>query len=246
MPHYVLDTHMHTIASGHAYSTIAEMIVEAQRKELQLIAITEHGPNLRGSVTEVYFRNFKVIPRQYGDLELMMGIEADLMDAQGTLCIDETIQKNLDYIIASLHPLVTKPMSKAENTSAYLGAVHNPYVCTLGHMDDGKYECDYEAVIREAALTGTLIELNSSSLHPLSSRKNSRENMTEMMRLCEKYGARVVLDSDAHICYDIANFARADALMKECGFPEELVVNTSVEKFKESILKKRLYFDIVK
>ena len=53
MMHCLLDTHMHTIASGHAYSTISEMIAEAQKKGLSLIAITEHGPKLKGSVTEM-------------------------------------------------------------------------------------------------------------------------------------------------------------------------------------------------
>ncbi|MBR0152887.1 MAG: phosphatase [Lachnospiraceae bacterium] len=246
MSHYVLDTHTHTIASGHAYSTMKEMIDTAREKGLELLAITEHGPQLKGSVTEVYFRNFKVIPRRYGSLELMMGIEADILDAQGTLGIPPQLQERMDYIIASLHPLVRMPMSPEENTSAYLGAMCNPYVCTLGHIDDGKYECDYEAIVREAKRTFTLIEINSSSLHPKASRKNSRENLREILRLCRELDVPVVLDSDAHICYDIANFARAEELLREENFPEELVVNTSVEKFKACIEKKRLYFRVVK
>ncbi|MBR1759010.1 MAG: phosphatase [Lachnospiraceae bacterium] len=246
MPRFVLDTHTHTIASGHAYSTISEMIAMAQQKGLKLLAITEHGPNLEGSVSEIYFRNFKVIPRQYGDLELFMGIEADIMDAQGNLCISDNVQQKMDYIVASLHPIVTAPMSLEENTSAYIGAMQNPYVCTLGHIDDGKYEIDYEAVVKEAKKTHTLIELNSSSLHPLASRKNSRENLKTVLALCEREGVPIVIDSDAHICYDIANFVRAEALIDEVHFPEELIVNTSVEKFKKEIEKKLLYFGVVK
>ena len=38
-----LDTHTHTIASGHAYNTMTEMIKEAAAKGLELIGITEHG-----------------------------------------------------------------------------------------------------------------------------------------------------------------------------------------------------------
>ena len=41
---YVLDTHSHTLASGHAYSTIKEMVESAAEKALELIAIPEHAP----------------------------------------------------------------------------------------------------------------------------------------------------------------------------------------------------------
>ena len=40
----VLDTHTHTLASGHAYSTIRENVRAAAERGLDLIAITEHAP----------------------------------------------------------------------------------------------------------------------------------------------------------------------------------------------------------
>ena len=42
------DTHCHTIASGHAYSTLSELVQAASKKGLELIAITEHGPSCQG------------------------------------------------------------------------------------------------------------------------------------------------------------------------------------------------------
>lgn len=39
-----LDTHTHTLASGHAYNTINEMIQAAADRNLKLLAITEHAP----------------------------------------------------------------------------------------------------------------------------------------------------------------------------------------------------------
>ena len=38
-----LDMHTHTIASGHAYGTILEMIKEASEKEMKLIGIKDHA-----------------------------------------------------------------------------------------------------------------------------------------------------------------------------------------------------------
>ena len=46
---YCLDTHTHTVASGHAYSTIHEMVEFAKQKGLSLLAITDHAPTMPGS-----------------------------------------------------------------------------------------------------------------------------------------------------------------------------------------------------
>ena len=37
------DTHSHTLASGHAYSTIKEMAAAAEAKGLKALALTEHA-----------------------------------------------------------------------------------------------------------------------------------------------------------------------------------------------------------
>lgn len=59
------------------------------------------------------------------------------------------------------------------------------------------------------------------------------------MRLCEKYEVPVVVSSDAHVEEDILNFEYADALLREVNFPLELIVNTSVEKLKTALKKRR-------
>lgn len=45
----LLDVHTHTIASGHAYSTLQEMAKAAKDKGLEILGITEHGPNIPGT-----------------------------------------------------------------------------------------------------------------------------------------------------------------------------------------------------
>lgn len=39
----IADTHCHTLASTHAYSTLSEMVHAAAVKGLYAIAITDHG-----------------------------------------------------------------------------------------------------------------------------------------------------------------------------------------------------------
>ena len=43
MIHDILDLHTHTIMSGHAYSTMQEMIRSASEKDVKLLGITEHA-----------------------------------------------------------------------------------------------------------------------------------------------------------------------------------------------------------
>ena len=61
---------------------------------------------------------------------------------------------------------------------------------------------------------------------------DARDNNLEILRLCKRYEVPVILGSDAHISFDIATYDYALQLVGETEFPEELIMNTSVEKFK--------------
>lgn len=43
---HLTDTHAHTVASTHAFSTVDEYFKEAAEKGLQLFSITDHGPDM--------------------------------------------------------------------------------------------------------------------------------------------------------------------------------------------------------
>ena len=53
-----------------------------------------------------------------------------------------------------------------------------------------------------------------------------------MLRLCKKYEVSVIMDSDAHIDLDVGSHERSLEVITAADFPEELVVNTDVAKFK--------------
>lgn len=50
MKKVLIDAHTHTIASGHAYSSLQEMAKAAADKGLQVLGITEHGPSVLAHV----------------------------------------------------------------------------------------------------------------------------------------------------------------------------------------------------
>ena len=62
-----IDTHAHTLVSGHAYNTMREMVQMAAEKGLKGLALTEHAPKMPGSTNLYYFENLGVVPRKmYG------------------------------------------------------------------------------------------------------------------------------------------------------------------------------------
>lgn len=52
-----IDTHSHTLVSGHAYNTLREMAHMAAEKGLKGLAVTEHAPEMPGSTGLYYFQN---------------------------------------------------------------------------------------------------------------------------------------------------------------------------------------------
>ena len=226
---YVLDLHTHTIASGHAYNTLREMAKAASDKGLSVLGITEHAPKMPGTCHSFYFHNLKTVPRELYGIRLLLGSEVNIMDFEGNIDLEERDLKGMDIIIASLHTPCIKPGSVRENTTAYLKVMENPYVNIIGHPDDGRYPVDYRALVEGAKEKGKVLELNNHSLDPKCFRRDARENDLKMLELCKEYAVPVIMGSDAHFDTLIGEFSMAKKLLEEVDFPEELVLNRSVE-----------------
>lgn len=226
---YLMDLHTHTIASGHAYSTISEMIDTAAQKGLKLFGITEHAPAMPGTCNELYYLNFRVIPRHQQGMQILLGSEVNIIDLDGSMDFDDKMLDLMDLVIASMHTPCLTPGSREENTRAYINVMNHPKVTIIGHPDDGRYPIDAEAFVKEAKETKTVIEVNNNSLNPRGFRQNSKENYKTILKYCEKYEVPVVVNSDAHICYDVANFGYAKRFFQEIDFPKELVLNFDVD-----------------
>lgn len=234
---YILDTHSHTIASGHAYSTMKEMVEAARDCHLELLAITEHGSAMAGTCTEVYFQNLRVVRKNKMGVKLLLGAELNIVDYEGNVDMHEYTWKDMDIIIASMHVPCLKPGTIEQNTSALIGAMKNPYVNIIGHPDDSRYPVNYEQIVKAAKENHVLLELNNSSLNPKGFRQNARANDIIMLNLCKEHEVSIVIGSDAHVADDVGNFSYASDLIEELEFPERLVVNTSIDKLMEYLNK---------
>ena len=80
-----------------------------------------------------------------------------------------------------------------------------------------------------------MIELNNTSLTPGGSRIHAYENDRIILPLCAKYKVPVIMNSDAHFTTAVGEHGRAEALLKELNFPEELIANYHPEILKEYI-----------
>ena len=70
-----------------------------------------------------------------------------------------------------------------------------------------------------------LLEINNHSLAPFRKKDKAKENNRELLMYCKQHDVPVILGSDAHISYQVADYERLYPLIEETGFPEELVMN---------------------
>ncbi len=187
-----IDTHTHTLASGHAYSTIREMAKMASEKGLKGLAITEHAPEMPGGAHLFYFMNMHTVPRRLYGVELLMGAELNIMDAEGKLDLPNRVIRQMDITIASMHiPCYKGEITMGEITRAYINVMERGDVDIIGHPDDGRYPVDYEELVKAAKRTGTLLEVNNSSLNPKGFRQDTKANVLKMLEYCKNMKFRL-------------------------------------------------------
>ncbi len=238
---YVLDAHTHTVASGHAYTTWLENVKEASNNGIKILATTDHGPKMPGGPHIFHFNNLKVLPRELFGVIILRGCEANILDFKGNLDIPEKTQKRLDVIIASLHDVCIKPGNKDENTQALLNVMNNENVHIIGHPGNPAFPIWEEEVIKKAKDKDILIEINNGSFN---SRRGSEENCLRIVELCKKHGANLILGSDAHTCFQIGKFPKAEQVLRMAGVTEDLIMNVDEAKFIKYLKKKGKLQDI--
>ena len=105
---YKIDLHTHFSTNDHVYSTIEENIRAALEKDLELIAITNHGPAYIDSGHWTSIKDINIIPDRIGSLTILKGVEANFMDEEGNLDINNAIYQNMDLILAGFHDIKIK------------------------------------------------------------------------------------------------------------------------------------------
>lgn len=236
------DYHTHTINSGfkHGKGTILQNASVAAEKGLKEIAITDHGFN-----HEFFGVKRKELPRikeeilnakEVSGIEILLGVEANLISLKGEIDLKEQDYENLDLILMGHHKLVKTPSFKdkkslmfsnmigspfkpslerlSRNTTAFLRAIDKYPIDIITHLN---YGCptDTLAVARLAKQKGVLIELNGK-----------RINFTdeEIITMAEE-GVKFIINSDAHSPEYVGECNKAINLVYRLNIPTSLIVN---------------------
>lgn len=223
----VADMHTHTIASTHAYSTLYEMVRGAKQKGLIAIGITDHGPNMPDAPHEWHFANLDIIPRKMEDIVVIRGIEFNICPGGELDKIRDNSLKSIEFALASFHDVCFAPSTRAVHTEALEVVLKDKRVQAFGHLGNSKFEFDKEHIISQCNAYGKVVEINNNSF---AIRKGSKENCTEIAKLCKKYEVPIVVNSDSHIEYTVGCVDNALRMLEEIEFPEELVINSSKER----------------
>ena len=229
------DYHTHTVYS-HGTGTIEQNVREAVRKGLKEIAITDHG-----------FRHWMIaispddIPKMRAEIDalkakypidILLGIEANIISMNGDLDISEEQAKQLDILLFGAH-FTAKPTSfknftswwlrnlffqtkaqREKNANAYAKAIrrYKPKIVThINHM----LRVDCAIVARAAAEVGTLIELNG---------KRADFSQAEIDAILDA-GANFVISSDAHSPERVGDAGVAFKLLAKREIPLNRIVN---------------------
>lgn len=227
----LVDTHAHTIASTHAYSTIHDYIAVAKERQLEALTITDHGVSMPDSPHIYHFVNMKIFPRVMDGIVVFRGMEANILDSAGNLDVPDYLVDKLDLVIASFHEPVIPPTNKDEHTRALIGAIQSGKIQIIGHPGNPNYPFDYQAVISEAVKHNVAIEINNSSF--LESRHGSEPNCLGILEVVKQLGGLVSIGSDSHISYQLGEFSNSIEAIEKVGIDEERIVNLNLSRFKQ-------------
>lgn len=224
----IADLHTHTLCASHAFHTALEMAAEAEKLGYRALALTDHAPSMPDSPHIWHFGNWNTMPRVIGNVTMLYGVEVNVMDTKGGLDLPDRMLATQDWVVASIHsPCVPGLLTEKEANRLWLGVAENPYVDCIGHSEQQHYRYDYDLVTKAFAKNNKVVELNGNSFLV---RKDGIPNMRALLKACLKNGCRISLDTDAHSIRQLQdNMSALFGLVEEIGFPQELIVNASVE-----------------
>ncbi|MCG3401444.1 DNA polymerase/3'-5' exonuclease PolX [Staphylococcus massiliensis] len=228
------DIHMHTTASDGAYR-LEDMVKANIKKGYQFMVITDHSQSLKvanGLSAERLLKQneeIKALNKKYDEIDIYSGIEMDIL-SDGTLDYDDSVLKELDYVIAAIHQSFNQ--SEEEIMHRLEQACQNPYVRHIAHPTgriigrrDG-YKVNMDKLIDIAEKTNTILEINA----------NPKRLDLSADVLKKHKNIHVTINTDAHHV-DHLDFMKYGVATAQKGFvTKDRVLNTkSREDFKSFI-----------
>ncbi len=234
------DLHVHTVASGHAYSTVGEVAAAAAERGLELVAITDHGPGCPGGAHPYHFWNLKALPRVISGVRILKGVEANVTESANGLDLEDDLLRLLDFVAVGFHPGAGfDGQDPDRNTEALLRSMANPHVDMVTHPGNGTYPVHPEAVVEAALRHDVILEVNDFTFVGPGSRVASADGERAFAAAAAQAGAKVAICSDAHFHLHVGRVDSALAAAEEAGVGEALVVNLDADRVVAHLTGKR-------
>ena len=155
--------------------------------------------------------------------------------SDGTLDLPDEILFQLDLVIASVHSHFRQ--EREQITERICRAMEHPAVHILAHPTGrligsrGGYRVDVEALIRQAARTGTILEINASP---------QRLDLSEAYhRQARRSGVLLAVNTDAHSVATMADMGYGITAARRGGLEPGDLLNTLSWEELEKCLKRR-------
>ncbi len=235
-----IDLHIHTVHSGHAYGSIYEIMEEAARKKMDMIAITDHGPNMTGSAPASHFNMGSRAQKEYKGVKLLWGCEANIINENGDIDLTENTIKKLDVILAQMHLSTSyKDMGREKNTNAIINCFKNYPIHIFSHPDVMAFDYDFEKVCESACENNVLLELNLSSFGKIKEGKSNLERIKKIIEISRKHEKKIIIDSDTHFLHEIGNDDRLKEYWDELDLSDDIIINNYPDELMEFLENKK-------
>lgn len=220
------DLHIHSNWSD-GINSIEEIAIKARERGYEYIAITDHSKSLkvaRGLDEERLFKQMEQIKKLNSEIKgikILSGIEVDIL-SNDLLDFDDDVLKELDVVIASIHSGFSQDKEKI--TRRVLNAIYNPYVNIIAHPTGRMltkrepYEIDVDAIMKAAAETNTVLEINSSS--------DRLDLNDELARKAKEMGVKIVINTDTHELEGLSDIKYGVWMARRAWLEKEDVINT--------------------
>ena len=235
------DYHVHSVFS-HGKQTIAENARRAKELGFRQIAVTDHG--LRHIIFGLRRKKLAKMREEIAALgdadgvEILLGVEANLIGTEGQVDLEETDYEELGPIVCNFHKAVypatfgdafvffvpnlwydgwnlkTPDKLVRRNTRALVKAVQNHKIDIISHINFSM-AVDCEEVAKACADYGTMIELSGKKI------SYSDEEFQRMAAT----GVTFIMNSDAHSLDRVGNFDLALTLIERNGYPLDKIAN---------------------
>ncbi len=229
-----VDYHSHSLFSNCGIHTVLEMLSFARSRGLKGLAISDHGPELKGRLNSVFYERLK---DPVEGIRLLKGFECNLTSKKGKIDFIMEFLKYTDVVLLGIHRNTPKACGKTVYTDLIVAAMeNNPYVDIITHLNDPVFPVEFSTVAETAKSMGMAIELNNSKAMLDRVTPGSTEAMLEA---CIKAECFIALGSDAHVITEIGLDDSIRPVLKRLQFPKELIVNRDAKKGFEFIEARR-------